>query len=238
MDKFVFIHIPKATGTTLRTSIESKLEIDRDAQPAINQRSSIRRALPKKLRCLAKSFETRFKSKQFSFGHFYAGCFADFNGFQFKKREGCFYGTVLREPLQRAISHYFYWKRTFISQPLWKEFQRDNWSLDQFLLSEHFSNFQSQFFWRFPLSNLDFIGLAEHFEESVQMLEIAYPPLKGLAIEPKNVNPDRRLNQPYEIDPLIAEKFKMKNQSDYALYAEATELFMMQRRWLAPRHAE
>lgn len=106
---------------------------------------------------------------------------------------------------------------------------RENWSLERFLLSKEHENFQSQFLWRFPISNFDFIRLTEHFEESIQMLGRAFPELEDLSLRSDNSNPERKMGNKYIVAPDLAEAFKQRNAEDYAIYEQALNLFEQQR---------
>jgi hypothetical protein len=116
----------------------------------------------------------------------------------------------------------------------WRKFNCEDWSLEPFLLSKEHVNFQSQFFWHFPISDFDFIGLTEYFEESIQMLGRAYPELEGLSTSPENTNPDIEFGQPYKVDVELAEHFKRNNREDYAIYELARQQFERQRHILNP----
>jgi len=168
-------------------------------------------------------------AKQIYLGHFIAGKYARFNGWSFFPREGCCYATILREPLQRALSHYHCWKRTPAPGHLvWERFTREQWSLERFLLADEITNLQSQFLWHFPLRRFHVVGLAERYQESVALLGRAFAPLSALPIASANVNPDRQDGKGYVVSADLAAEFERRNRRDYELYAEAAVLFERQ----------
>lgn len=229
--KIVMVHIPKAAGTSLKNAILDKVGID-------NIYFDYNRPLAKddfhrKAQCLVASIVGRPRNETLIFGHFLAGKYARFNGYYFSRCKGVAYAIFLRDPLQRAISHFFFWKRTAVTgHQVWERFTRENWSLEQFLLSREHTNFQAKFLWRFPLSQFDFVGLTEHFNDSVKMLGCVFPLLKDLPIKVENRNPQNEIGENYKIDSCLVYEFMRRNKLDYALYNQATKLFLAQKNTL------
>ena len=226
--KLIFVHIPKAAGTSLKQSIVSR--VGEDSVTFKYDRPMSDGPLTRRGKCLIASLSGQQPERAITFGHFLAGYFARFTMLGFEKRPELRYVTFLREPLQRAISHYYFWKRTYIGgHKVWDRFTKEDWSLERFLLSKEHANFQSQFLWNFPIKSFDFVGLAERYEESVAMLGMAFPVLEGLAIRVENSNPEKSGDNGYQIDSTLAEHFKQLNADDYALYEEAVEIFERQK---------
>lgn len=220
-----FIHIPKSGGSSLRRALIEKVgecNIAFDyampfAQPAWRR----------KLLCLGHRSARQNKDAGIIFGHFLAGKYAKFSGTTFTKRAEFRYVTFLRDPLQRAISHYLYWKRVPIpNHALWQRFNNERWTLERFLLADEFSNIQSEFLWRFPLSSFDFIGITEHYNLSVQMLASTFQELRSLSVISENMNPNRPdAATHYAVTDDLMTAFVEKNAEDYLLYKEGVELF-------------
>jgi hypothetical protein len=225
---FVIVHIPKAAGSSLKTSI-SQTTAPEKTYFDYNKPLSMH-PLPRKLQCIASSFLTRGMEQDVIFGHFMAGKYANLSKGSFCKRPGWNYIVFVRDPLQRAMSHYYFWKRTDDSQhKVWRRFSRENWSLERFLLSPEHENFMSQYLWRFPISNFDFIGITERFEESIQLLGGIFPALEGLSFRTENTNPDKIAADEYTVPPDLAEAFRQRNAADYAIYDLALQLFEQQK---------
>ena len=226
--QLIFVHIPKAAGTSLKQAIVARIgetEVAFKYDRPMSDPPLIRRA-----KCLLARWREPAPTQQVVFGHFLVGKFARLSARGFARRDGLRYATFLRDPLQRAISHYYFWQRTHLAgHKVWERFTREKWSLEQFLLSPEHTNFQSQFLWGFALENFDFVGLAERYEESVRLLGATFPALAGLEVRAANTNPEKAVGSGYAIEPALAMQFRERNAQDYALYAQATALF--DQRW-------
>lgn len=226
--QLIFVHIPKAAGTSLKQAITAQIG---ETEVAFKyDRPMSDPVLTRRAKCLLASWRGLQLPQQVVFGHFLVGKFARLTARGFARRDGLRYATFLRDPLQRAVSHYYFWQRTHIEgHKVWDRFTREQWSLEQFLLSPEHTNFQSQFLWGFALENFDFVGLAERYDESVTLLGATFPELAGLEVRAANTNPEKTVGSGYAIDPALARQFQERNAQDYALYAKATALF--EQRW-------
>ncbi len=224
----VFLHIPKAAGTSLKQAISERIG---PANMVYDYHRPMAKARWRRNGdCLISSCLTRQPRGQVVFGHFLAGKYAHFTGSGFIKRPGFHYAIFFREPLQRAVSHYHFWKRTYLGgHRVWERFTRENWSLERFLLSTEHVDFQAQFVWRFPIELFNFIGLAEHYRNSLEMLGWVFPVLAGLDVREENINTEKSIDSVYRVDPGLAEDFKRANKIDYSLYARAEEIFLSRR---------
>lgn len=229
--RLIFVHIPKSAGTSLMKSIAER--VGDDDMHCILDKVGAKGYLHRNLEATAHAIRCKPFGYRVYFGHFMAIKYARCNGRGFARREGCCYATMLRDPLQRAMSHYHFWKRTDVSgHRIWERFIKENWSLERFLLSDELCNLQSRFFWGFPLRRFDMVGLAERYEESLTMLGRIFPPLSNLPSLTANVNPVRPDDGTYNIDLRLVDAFKQRNQLDYALYSTAVTMFEQQRRLL------
>jgi hypothetical protein len=222
--KLAFVHIPKAAGTSLKKALIANLGEEGIAfqydRPMADGRWM------RNVKCLFASLQGAEPSKQVVFGHFLVGKFARPTPSGYMPRPGVGYATIVREPLQRAISHYHFWQRTYLGgHRVWERFTRESWSLERFLFSREHANFQSQFLWKFPLANFDFLGLAERYEESLWLLGQTFPFLGNLDVRLENYNPDKSADDNYQIDPQTAAAFRKLHWRDYALYEEAKRIF-------------
>jgi hypothetical protein len=228
----IFVHIPKAAGTSLKNAIVEKAGasavVFKYDKPMADGRAT------RRLKCLAAALRGEAPQAPITFGHFLVGKFCRPTPGGFAPRPGLRYATFLREPLQRAVSHYHFWKRTHLGgHRVWERFTRENWSLERFLLGREHQDFQSQFLWGFSLDSFDFVGIAEHYEESVALLYQVFPDLAGLAIRAENANPEKRIGGGYAVDPTLAEEFRRRNARDYVLYEEALARFEAMRQRFA-----
>jgi hypothetical protein len=70
--------------------------------------------------------------------------------------------TWMRNPVERVLSHYFYWKRSYdpkTSPSLHRQVIEEDWSLERFCLGPELRNLYDQFLWGFPIDYFDFIGI-------------------------------------------------------------------------------
>lgn len=229
MDKVIFVHIPKTAGTSLMTSLRE------DVGNTFFDYSTTKRWWSPlgKYRCILDSLTTTNISEPVIFGHFLAAKYADASLLGFKKRKGHLYVTFAREPLQRAISHYHYWDRVELpGHRLWRQFRKERWPLDRFLLSCKMANIYSKYLWGFPIENFDFIGLSERYEESIRLLIEAVPALRNLKSRNENVNPNSA-GQGYAVDASLADAFKKLNVADYEIYENICASFGRKRQFHA-----
>lgn len=121
MDRVIFVHIPKTAGTSLMTSLREDVgNTFFDYNNPMSWRSPLREG-----RCILDSRTTTDVREPVVFGHFLAGKYADASVSGFKKRQGHLYVTFVREPLQRAISHYHYWHRIELpGHRVWRQFRK------------------------------------------------------------------------------------------------------------------
>lgn len=227
--KLIFVHIPKAAGVSLRQAIVKKF--DANLIGFEYDKPMEKPKFARKRECFIQSLRKDSDCNSIIFGHFMVGKYSDISWSGFKKRRDYAYITFLREPLQRAVSHYYHWKKRGVASNhrIWQKFTNENWSLERFLLSKEFSNLQSQFLWGFPIKNFDFIGLAEHFEESLMLLGNIIPELHGLNVYSENINTGKNVNEKYSIDLSLAEEFKKRNRDDYELYEQALKIYAKQK---------
>ncbi|MGR9108338.1 MAG: sulfotransferase family 2 domain-containing protein [Gammaproteobacteria bacterium] len=220
----IFVHVPKAAGSSLRLAISARVGDERIFID--NNQPMAKAGWHRKSLCLIASCYARQPREPVIFGHFLAGKYARFTGSGFVKRPGNRYAIVLREPLQRAISHYYYWKRTDLpGHRIWERCMRENWSLERFLLGPEHINFQSRFVWRFPMEQFDFVGLADRFQDSLKLLGEIFPEFKELDFLWANANEEPARDSLYSIDANLDQEFKRLNRLDYSVYHRAEEIF-------------
>lgn len=173
-----YIHVPKTAGTTFKTIIETlypwqEIFWAKNKKYVGDKIGRLSEADIQKLRIVA--------------GHTPFGMheYFPFQNFQ--------YFTFLRHPVDRAISHYYYLKRT-PNQKFYHYINEQGYSLHQLLEERLFMNFNMQTYWltgidkdyfrngnqdeetiNLALHNIDkyftFIGLNDRFDESLILLK-------------------------------------------------------------------
>jgi hypothetical protein len=146
-------------------------------------------------------------------------------------------GVMIREPLDRMISHYNYW---------WRDRGGDDWRVripfrrglnfqeyfrEFAMLPEH-HNFQTQALGGLDLSHFDVVGVTEHTDQFIEAF-LGKLSEKGLTLPgqardfPKkrlNVNRMRQRIRREDLDEEFGEAFKTFHAQDYALYEQAKEI--------------
>ncbi len=128
--------------------------------------------------------------------------------------------TWLRDPVARLVSHYNYWKANPPpdSAPELRKRVTAEWSLEQFCLSYEFRNVYSRFLWGFPVSQLDFVGITERYDDDYARFCSAY--LEG------KENPSHRINvtsreAPETVDEELERRVRAWHARDVELYEQA-----------------
>ena len=128
--------------------------------------------------------------------------------------------TWMRNPVERLLSHYYFWKRTYDPQNtprLLRQLHEENWSLERFCLGPELRNVYSQFFWGFPLERFDFIGITEFYDEDLSFFSRKY---LDVHLEPYREN-DGGNNGQYQIGPGFRQQIEAYHAYDMSLYERA-----------------
>ena len=212
-EQIIFMHIPKTAGGTLRTIIEKNYPKDQIIRTYTNEQVNIFKTLP----------ENEKNKLKFIIGHNYFGLHQFLNG-------PYSYITMLRDPVDRVISLYYfvlrekgtpmyekYYNRG-IEYFLEKEPQTINWqtrfaaggTLDLNMAKDHLKN------------HFSVVGISERFEESLSILERVCN-MKSLNYKNINVTPNRPKKE--ELSPEIIQRIEKNVNLDIELYDYAIKLF-------------
>lgn len=219
----VSVHLPKTAGTSFLLTLEAhfgqRLLKDYGDRP-INK-SSFRRN-SHALSCCVRNGFARKVSEQVDCIH---GHFLPLKYRFLPSAQGKQFVIWLRDPLERMVSHYHYWQRSFepdSAAELHRQMVEESWSLERFCLGPELQNIYSKFLWGFPLGRFSFIGITEHYESDVryftrQFLQASLGPEKA------NVSP---VGQPVTDldDPAFRERVAAHHSVDMALYRQALAL--------------
>jgi hypothetical protein len=123
-----------------------------------------------------------------------------------------------RDPVERVVSEYFHWRRNPDTHPL------DGEDLASFARRLTMVNVHRRCLDGVPLARLDYVGIAEHFEASIElfcrMFELETPALAVL-----NTNPDKSPGTPYQLPVALRAEIARANRADLELYAQAKQRF-------------
>jgi len=156
--KIISIHIPKTAGTTFQSYLASAYDnnlIEVSTKPLFT-------------RCDELSNRDKLHLNTFN-EHVVHGHFT-FDEIEYNKEY--FYITWLRDPVERVISHYFFWKnRPDINMhPIEKKIKYENLSLAEFAEIPCMRNVGLFFLGKDGLNKINFIGITELFDESMHLL--------------------------------------------------------------------
>lgn len=213
----VSLHLPKTAGSSFKKSLHSHfgdaLFSDYDDRP-LNMS-----ALDRQKSALEASLQNRnldLSGIDCIHGHFLPMKYL----YMATAREVKFV-TWLRNPVDRLLSHYNYWQQDCDLKAvtaLRRKVIEESWSLENFCLADELKNFYGTFLWAFPISNFDFIGITEFYQEDFSYFSRHY---FGREMAPERVNIGRPAE--YSIDSSLRKKIEGFHQQDMALYQYALE---------------
>lgn len=139
-----------------------------------------------------------------------------------------FYVSFYREPVQRIVSLYNYWKRTPVRYPKRISEARRLLLENDLSLTEFFEilpSLKSNGINVVDPDTLDFIGLTSRFQDSLKILQHYFPELKLPKEDDKamNVNPNKALQDEYQIPQKEYYKSLIPNQIE--VYEKAVAKF-------------
>ena len=223
-ESVIFLHLPKTAGTTLNRLIEWEYPLTEmySVDPVLFEWSYARlRNLPKK----------RLRKTRIFKGHMLFGLHEVLP-------HPATYITVLRNPVDRVLSAY-YFMRGYKLHPLYWKLRRNKWSLEEYVERTTRDNVQckiianaayhepcTQEIMERALQHLDryfsVVGLSERFEESLALMKLRFGwQLKSYSAFNVTRSRPKRQDLPQTSLDMIAER----NRFDVALYRHATKLF-------------
>jgi hypothetical protein len=220
----IFLHLPKTAGTTLNRLIEWEYPLSQmySVDPILFEWSAAH------LRRLPKS---RLRKTRMFKGHMLFGLH------EVLPRPST-YITVLRDPVERVLSA-FYYMRSYKLHPLYWKFRHENWTIEQFVERSTRDNVQCKIIagakYHAPctaeilekaIDNLtrhfSVVGLSERFEESLALMKLRFGwQLKSYS----SFNVTRARPKKGDLSAATLELIAEKNSFDISLYQRATELF-------------
>jgi hypothetical protein len=131
--------------------------------------------------------------------------------------------TWMRDPVERLLSQYYYWKRRpFRGHSVCNLLVRNNLSPLEFAEIEVMRNLQCRYFNTKTVQDFGFVGVTEQFDACLGGFYrlVGAPAKKG---EARNRNPHKKTNDRYELDPAVRARIAALNSRDYKLYDQAVE---------------
>jgi hypothetical protein len=220
----IFLHVPKTAGTTLNRLIEWEYPLFQmySVDPVFFNWSAshLRRLSPQRLK------ETRmFK------GHMVFGLHEILP-------QPATYITVLRDPIERVMSA-FYYMRSYILHPKYWKFRQEQWTLEDFVRRLPRDNVQCKILagaeYNSPCTkeifeqakenlfkNFSVVGLSERFEESLALMKLRF----GWKLRRySSFNVTRARPKKHDLSKATLDLIAEKNSFDLALYECAANIF-------------
>lgn len=220
----IFLHVPKTAGTTLNRLIEWEYPLSEmySVDPVLFEWSAAH---------LRKLPQRRLKRTRMFKGHMLFGLHEVLP-------QPATYITVLREPVDRVISA-FYFMRNYKLHPLYWKFRRENWTLEDFVRRSPRENVQCKIIagaeYEAPctaeiaqrakdnlLRYFSVVGLSERFEESLALMKLRFGwKLNSYA----SFNVTRSRPKKRDLPTTTLDLIVKKNSHDIALYESAQKIF-------------
>lgn len=220
----IFLHVPKTAGTTLNRLIEWEYDLFEmySVDPVLFRWSA------EHLRKLSKE---RLRKIRVFKGHIGFGVHEILP-------QPATYITVLRDPIERTLSA-FYFMRSYKWHPLYWKFKRENWTLEDFVMRLPRENVQCKIVggavYEEPCTakiferakhNIDkhfsVVGLSERFEESLALMKLRFGwKLKSYS----SFNITRARPKKRDLPQPTRDLIREKNSFDVMFYEHASRLF-------------
>jgi hypothetical protein len=222
----ISVHLPKTAGKSFEAALEtrfgSSLLEDYATFPMNTPRYERNRtALEQSLR----NAEAEFAGVECIHGHFLPAKYL-----LLAERRDLTFVTWVRHPVQRLLSNYYYWRRTFepgTAPRLHRKVVEEDWSVERFCLSDEMRNMYGQFLWGFPVENFAFMGITEFYEDDLDYFAGRW---LGLSVEPKRLNIGSAPDGEYQVDRALRTRIETFHEQDMELYRRALEKRLARRR--------
>ena len=207
--------MPKAGGETVRDLREALTE--RHLQRDYADRPEAPEALRQRIR-LATARPHLDPDTRAVHGHFIATKY-------WRRYPAARYMAWVREPVERLASHYHYWKRKpDRKNPTCRKLLEEDLTLEAFAALPEMRDVQARFLGEVPPGRLDFVGITERYDDSIDLFRRAFYPALPVATERVNVNPERGGDR-YDLDPATREAIEQLNSADMDVYRAAVARF-------------
>jgi len=221
----VSVHMPKTAGLSFRASLEAcfgeGFRHDYQDYP-LAQAAQVRRQQ-------AQDWGRAAQAADFAGVTCMHGHFLPLKYLELARTLPCTFVTWLREPVERLVSHYYYWQRAYdpasdLTSPLHRRVIEEGWSLQRFCLAPELRNVYSEFLWGFPFQRLDFIGITEFFADDLWYFS---QQVLGNKMQAHTLNRRAAPGEGEHQAPLSAaarSEIEAWHAADMALYRQALEL--------------
>ena len=208
----ISVHLPKTAGESFFLSLQSVYgeNIQRDYSDGPLQKSKLDRNM-EALQAAIANVDNEFDGIDCIHGHFMPVKYLILESYWDVQ-----FITWLRNPIDRAISHYFYWKNNYDKKnagPLQRKMIDEDWDLVRFVFCAELQNFYVQYLWGFPIERFDFIGITERYGKELAYLS-EHIIQENLVIHKVNIG--KKPN--YDITPDLRKEMEKFHCADMELY--------------------
>lgn len=227
--RYIFVHIPKTAGTSLLNAITQRFG-EHNVLPQYGHRpppdSWWQGAKDKAI----VNFRQQVWPHRYVVGHVPVTQYMDAQGNGvYAKRPGYRYMTFLRNPLDRAVSHYYYWHQINEPQnPRWLQFHTEQWTLEEFLLKPDFTNFHMRFTRGLDIDEFDFVGIVEEFAQSMKLLGRMFPEFDKIEVLQSRKTKFKDTDSIAKLPQRVMDEFYQLHKDDYVAYERARQRVLRQ----------
>jgi hypothetical protein len=217
----ISVHLPKTAGTSLLKSLQSHYgdalltvygDMPINTPPFERNKAAL-------LASIHNAEAAKFSGTECIHGHF-----LPLKYLLLSLKQDLKFITWLRDPVERVLSHFYYWKRYYdpaTAPRLHRKMVEEDWSAERFCLSAELQNLYGQFFWGFPLEYFDFIGITEYYSEDLSYFSRKY---LGTALEVHIENVGDKEGGKYSIEKSFRTEIEKFHSYDIGLYKTALEM--------------
>ena len=215
----ISVHLPKTAGTSFAATLERNFgtALLRDyADIPINTQQYERNKLA--LQSCLSNAENDFQDIKCIHGHF-----LPIKYLLLSDRRHITFVTWLRSPVERVLSHYHFWQRSFNPEnapPLQRKMMEEKWSLERFCLGPEVRNLYFQFLYGFPLEYFSFIGITEFYDDDFAFFVSHF---MDSYLEPERLNVGKTVAD-YQISESLRNEIEQHHSKDMNLYQRALEI--------------
>lgn len=124
----------------------------------------------------------------------------------------------LRDPVDRVMSHYTFWKRLEVEfdDPLYRRFRDEDMTVEEFAAEPRIRDTQTRTTGRRPVEDFAFVGITEQYDRSLDLFGRMFA-VDTSDIVPRNFNP-KQTRSHYELPEETRTAIEAHNQQDLELY--------------------
>ena len=208
--ELIFLHLPKTGGSSVLQALnqvygtEAVQHFERDECMALIQKGK-------------RIADVLFSTTKVIHGHFLFSEIEDL-----VERDDPKLVTFMRQPNERLISNYHWWKHTIEENPNHPVHYRRNETLEMYSSRVETQNKMSRFLMGAQLDQFFFIGFLERFERDIRELanRLNWPEVQ-IAHEKKR-SEDKKSDA--DVEGRLMYEIEMRNQKDWELYRSAQKL--------------